>query len=185
MLALLMLLFVYLYQSGTIQRWLGLPDGSETSPVATPLSPTGGAATGDLQIFFTTPALIYPDVPRQRTPPPLLKAVLADVATARKSVDLATFDFDLVEVADALIEAKQRGVAVRTIVDSENLQTPEVAQQTGRLERAGIPVRFDNREPFMHKNLFDRAMRPIGRTSPPISVAQRAQQRVQFGMVWS
>jgi phosphatidylserine/phosphatidylglycerophosphate/cardiolipin synthase-like enzyme len=147
--ALLVLLVGYLYQSGVIHRWLGLrTDEASLSPAA------GDVTTGDVQVFFTTTALSYPDVPRQRTPPPLLKAVLADIAAAHTSVDLATFDFDIVEIADALIEAKQRGVAVRTIVDSENLETPEVAQQTGRLDAAGIPVRFDDREPFMHKKLL-------------------------------
>jgi phosphatidylserine/phosphatidylglycerophosphate/cardiolipin synthase-like enzyme len=138
---------VYLYQSGTIQRWLDIRTESAAPQPA-------DAATGDLQVFFTTTTLVYPDVPRQRTPPPLLKAVLADIAAARKSVDLATFDFDIVEVTDVLLGAKQRGVAVRVIVDSENLETPEVSRQTGRLERAGIPVRFDNHEPFMHNKFI-------------------------------
>jgi phosphatidylserine/phosphatidylglycerophosphate/cardiolipin synthase-like enzyme len=147
LLALLALFCVYLYQSGAIQRWLDIRAGSTAPQPA-------DAATGGLQVFFTTTTLVYPDVSRQRTPPPLLKAVLADIAAARKSVDLATFDFDIVEVTDALLGAKQRGVAVRVIVDSENLQTPEVAQQTGRLERAHIPVLFDNREPFMHNKFI-------------------------------
>src|SRR5262249_30687566 len=65
-------------------------------------------------------------------------------------VDVATFDFDIDALTSALLRAKQRGVAVRLIVDSENLITPEVAEQTGRLQRAGIGVQFDRREPFMN-----------------------------------
>jgi phosphatidylserine/phosphatidylglycerophosphate/cardiolipin synthase-like enzyme len=153
-LALLVLFLLYLYQSGTIHRWLGLDPNAPAPTATSPTSTQGDATAADLQVFFTTPSLVYPDMPRQRTPPPLLKAVLADIAAARTSLDLAAFDFDLVEVADALIVAKQRGVTVRVIVDSENLETPEVAQQTGRLERANIPVQFDDREPFMHNKFI-------------------------------
>ncbi|HET9223040.1 MAG TPA: phospholipase D-like domain-containing protein, partial [Roseiflexaceae bacterium] len=67
---------------------------------------------------------------------------------------LATFDLDIPEVTDALIRAKHRGLAVRAIVDSENLQTPEVSHEAGRLESAGIPLRVDDREPFMHNKFL-------------------------------
>jgi phosphatidylserine/phosphatidylglycerophosphate/cardiolipin synthase-like enzyme len=155
LLALLLLLVVYLYQNGTLQRWWDVLTGAPPIPSArsTP-APAGGASPGDVQIFFTTPSLVYPDVQNQRAASPLLQAVIADIDAARKSVDLATFDFDIPEVTDALIRAKQRGLVVRMIVDSENLETPEVAQQTGRLESAGIPVHFDDREPFMHNKFM-------------------------------
>jgi len=68
----------------------------------------------------------------------------------RASVDLAVFDFDIPALTDALLRAAARGVVVRLVVDSENLDTPEVSEQTGRLQRAGIAVHFDRREPFMH-----------------------------------
>jgi phosphatidylserine/phosphatidylglycerophosphate/cardiolipin synthase-like enzyme len=141
LLALLLLFATYLYYSGTLGQWLARAAPGGASP---PLE--GGA----IQVFFTTPALAYPDQPAHRPPSPLLGAVLADLSAARASVDLATFDFDVPEVADALIRAKGRGVAVRAIVDSENLDTPEVAEQAGRLQAAGIAVHFDRREPFMH-----------------------------------
>jgi phosphatidylserine/phosphatidylglycerophosphate/cardiolipin synthase-like enzyme len=139
-LALLMLVALYLYQSGRLQQLM-----ARAAP----------ARAGAIKSFFTTPALVYPDQPRQRPSSPLLRAVLADLDAARDSVDLASFDFDIVEVTDALLRARGRGVSVRVIVDSENLDTPEVAEQTGRLERAGVAVRFDRREPFMHEKLFD------------------------------
>jgi phosphatidylserine/phosphatidylglycerophosphate/cardiolipin synthase-like enzyme len=151
-LALLVLLFVYLYESGTLQRWLDTITGGNPAPP--PTAPTMGSPIGDIQAFFTTPSLVYPDMPASRSVPPLLKTVLADIDAARKSIDLATFDYDISEVTDSLIRAKQRGLTVRAIVDSENLQTPEVSQQTGRLEHAGIPVHFDNREPFMHNKFI-------------------------------
>jgi phosphatidylserine/phosphatidylglycerophosphate/cardiolipin synthase-like enzyme len=142
-LALLPLLTIYLYQSGRIQQLaahvgalVGLAQ-PEPQPVA-------------IRAFFTTPALVYPDAPQQRPVSPLLGAVLADLDLARASVDLASFDFDIPAMTDALLHAAARGVVVRLVVDSENLDTPEVSEQTGRLQRAGIAVHFDRREPFMH-----------------------------------
>jgi len=143
LLALLLLLTIYLYQSGRLQQlatqaaaWAGL---SRTAP-----------QPGAIRAFFTTPALVYPDAPQQRPSSPLLGAVLADLDAARTTVDLASFDFDIPAMTDALLRADARGVVVRLVVDSENLETPEVSEQTGRLQRAGIAVHFDRREPFMH-----------------------------------
>jgi phosphatidylserine/phosphatidylglycerophosphate/cardiolipin synthase-like enzyme len=138
-LALLMLIALYLYQSGRLQQLM-----ARAEP----------ARAGAMQSFFTTPTLVYPDQPQHRPASPLLEAVLADLDAAHDSVDLASFDFDIVEVTDALLRARGRGVSVRVIVDSENLDTPEVAEQTGRLERAGVAVRFDRREPFMHNKFI-------------------------------
>ncbi len=136
-----------------------------TSPRQTSQPGTGGQSgngdqqettpqPGDLQIFFTTPTLVYPDKAAQRPESPLLQAAVEDIDAARSSVDLAVFDLDVPEIGDALIRAKKRGVAVRVIVDDENLETPEVAELTGELKRAGIKVIFDEREPFMHNKFL-------------------------------
>ena len=155
MLALLVLLAIYLYQNGTLQRWWNsLIGGARSGQPALTTPAPAGTATGDIQVFFTTPSLVYPDVRNRRPASPLLQAVIADIDAAHKSIDLATFDFDIPEISDALIRAKQRSVTVRLIVDSENLVTPEVSEQTGRLQSAGIPVHFDDREPFMHNKFL-------------------------------
>jgi phosphatidylserine/phosphatidylglycerophosphate/cardiolipin synthase-like enzyme len=157
LIALLALVLIYLYQSGTLGRWLEEVEAPEIqvgpqSPAPGGQTPEPGATTGsgEIQVFFTTPSLVYPDRPAQRGDSPLLQAVMADIDAARTSVDVAVFDLDVVQFVDTLIRAKERGVAVRAIVDSENLETPEVAEQTGRLQDADIPVTFDDREPFMH-----------------------------------
>ena len=144
-----LLVLVYLYRSGTVAQLLERP-GFPRGPAGGGALADGASAAGDIRVFFTTPSLVYPDTPARRPRSPLLSAVLADLDAARTSVDLASFDFDIVEVTDALIRAQQRGVSVRAIVDSENLDTPEVSEQTGRLQTAGIPIHFDHREPFMH-----------------------------------
>lgn len=139
----LLLLALYMWQAGQLR--LIAAQALERAGVAQ-AEPQQTA----IQAFFTTPALVYPDLAQQRRPSPLLGAVLKDLDAAHKSVDLASFDFDIPSVTDALLHAAERGVIVRLIVDSENLQTPEVAEQAGRLQRAGIAVHFDRREPFMH-----------------------------------
>jgi len=147
MLALLLLLAIYLYQSGRLTQ-LAAHAAAQVG-LAQP-EPQPGA----IRAFFTTPALVYPDAPQQRPASPLLGAVLADLDAARTSVDLAAFDFDIPAITDALLRAAARGVVVRLVVDSENLDTPEVSEQTGRLQRAGIAVHFDRREPFMHNKFI-------------------------------
>jgi phosphatidylserine/phosphatidylglycerophosphate/cardiolipin synthase-like enzyme len=142
-LALLLLLAIYLYQSGRLQQLVA--HAAAQVGLAQPESRPGA-----IRAFFTTPALVYPDTPQQRPTSPLLVAVLSDLDTARASVDLAVFDFDIPAMTDALLRAAARGVVVRLVVDSENLDTPEVSEQTGRLQRGGIAVHFDRREPFMH-----------------------------------
>jgi len=143
LLALLLLVTIYLYQSGQLQQLAAHALGRAGLAQAE-------SRLGAIQVFFTTPALVYPDAPQQRRSSPLLGAVLADIDAGRVSVDLATFDFDIPSLADALLRAAARGVVVRLVVDSENLEAPEVSEQTGRLQRAGIAVHFDRREPFMH-----------------------------------
>jgi phosphatidylserine/phosphatidylglycerophosphate/cardiolipin synthase-like enzyme len=146
LLALLLLVGLYLFQSGRLAQ------------LATYAAARAGLAessrTGAIQAFFTTPSLVYPDTPRQRPSSPLLAAVLADLHAARTTIDLASFDLDIPAITDALLSAARRGVAVRLIVDSENLEAPEVSEQTGRLQRAGIAVHFDRREPFMHNKFI-------------------------------
>jgi len=155
LIALLLLLALYLYQSGALQRWWdGLTGGGATSGPAAPRPSGSTGAVGDIQIFFTTTALVYPDNRDHRPVSPLLQAVIADIDAAHTSVDLAAFDFDIPEITEALLRAKQRGATVRVIIDSENLETPEVSAQTGRLSSRDIPVHFDDREPFMHNKFL-------------------------------
>lgn len=161
----LILIGLYLYESGKLQEWLGknLPSQSGQQQVPTTVTPATQTPqntqnqqqqAGGYQVFFTTPSLIYPDRAATRVPSPLLQAVISDVNAATTSIVVAVFDLDLPTLTDALVQAAQRGVQVRAIVDSENLETPEVANETGRLQKAGVPVRFDDREPFMHNKFI-------------------------------
>jgi phosphatidylserine/phosphatidylglycerophosphate/cardiolipin synthase-like enzyme len=61
-------------------------------------------------------------------------------------VDVAAYDFDLESVGDALVAAQERGVRVRFVTDSDNVDERAVRQ----LIRAGIPVVEDDRGALMH-----------------------------------
>ncbi len=78
------------------------------------------------------------------------ETLAAEIEQARLSVDLAFFDFDLPRVASALVAARGRGVAVRAVIDAQNLGAPPTALAAGALQRAGIPITFDRRPAFMH-----------------------------------
>lgn len=158
-LLLLLLVALYLYQSGRLHGLL-MGIGQRAGVMADTLVNPPPGERAPVQVFFTTPSLVYPDLPQQRPPSPLLDALLADIDAARGSVDLAAFDLDLADVTDALLRAQARRVDVRVVVDSENLETPEVSEQAGRLQRAGIPIQFDRREGFMHDKIviLDRAV---------------------------
>lgn len=65
---------------------------------------------------------------------------------ARKSIHAAFYDLELQAIADVLIERKQAGVEVALVSDS-HYKDREAMQSC---IRAGIPVIFDKREPFMH-----------------------------------
>lgn len=106
--------------------------------------------TNAFQVYFTTPSLIYPDKTNQRTIPPYEKALLTDLDKAQKSIDLATFEYNLTSVADALARAKKRGVTVRLALDKENLEKPEMAQWAGVVEKANIPIAWEETTAFLH-----------------------------------
>ncbi|MCJ7550215.1 MAG: phospholipase D-like domain-containing protein, partial [Anaerolineae bacterium] len=72
--------------------------------------------------------------------------LVALIDESRKSVDVASFGFDLANVADALVRAEQRGVRVRLVTDSDYAE--ELGPAT--LRAAGVPVVPDDRDAFMH-----------------------------------
>jgi len=68
--------------------------------------------------------------------------IVADVAAARESVDVATPGLDLPELTAGLIAAQGRGVLVRVLQDGAAQSGAAVATATTRLQDAGVPVVF-------------------------------------------
>ncbi|HET9587433.1 MAG TPA: phospholipase D-like domain-containing protein, partial [Anaerolineales bacterium] len=79
------------------------------------------------------------------------------INAAQSSIHIASFEFDLTPVTQALIEAHRRGVDVRWVTDDEHgLEADEDPGhgQFAALQRAGIEVRSDSRSALMHNKFW-------------------------------
>ena len=68
------------------------------------------------------------------------KEIIALIDSAKNHVYFAMYTFTLQNVADALVEAKKRGVDVRGIVDSEQSSNSYGAPIIKILKDGGVPV---------------------------------------------
>lgn len=73
---------------------------------------------------------------------PLVEAI----NTAHLSIDVAAYSLTLNSVRNALINAHKRGVTVRMVMESTNMDRSDVQ----RLLEAGVPIIGDNRQGLMH-----------------------------------
>jgi phosphatidylserine/phosphatidylglycerophosphate/cardiolipin synthase-like enzyme len=92
------------------------------------------------------------------------------INNAQSSIHIASFEFNLTRVAEALIAARQRGVEVLWVTDNEHgLEADEEPGhgQFAMLEAAGIEVRSDTRSALMHNKfwIFDRQIVWTGSTN--------------------
>jgi len=127
---------------------------SSASPVVTggPITTIGSGGELDggwYRLAFTAPQ--YPDNPANHKGG-LDAKLVALIDGAKTSVDVADYDFDLLDVADAMARAKGRGAMVRMVTDTDTLTNKDAAVQAAfkRLRDAGIPIVDDKRQPIMH-----------------------------------
>ena len=132
-----------------------------TPPIASPTRPE------TIQVYFTDPT--SPSATSYRGG--IDDELAAAINQARAAVDLAVYDLNLWSIRDALIAAHQRGVAVRMVTESDNLDEPEMQQ----LRDAGIEVLGDRREGLMHDKfvIIDRWEVWTGSTNLTTSGAYR------------
>ena len=125
-------------------------------PVATagPRPAPAGSASAPAgpwyQVWFTSPK--YPDRPADRHGG-IDEQFVAFIDAARLSLDLAIYDFDLANVADALARARARGVEVRMVTDTDtinNTRDQQVQAALAKVREAGIPIVPDGRQAIMH-----------------------------------
>ncbi len=79
------------------------------------------------------------------------------IDAADASIHIASFEFDLTPVAEALIAAKGRGVDVRWVADDEHGLEADIGSDRGQfamLQEAGIQVRGDARIALMHNRFW-------------------------------
>jgi phosphatidylserine/phosphatidylglycerophosphate/cardiolipin synthase-like enzyme len=94
------------------------------------------------ELYFTNP---LSPLARQKTGGPD-GPLAAAIDSARLSVDVAVYSLSLNSVRDALINAHKRGVRVRMVMESDNLDRSDPQ----RIKDAGIPILGDRREGLMH-----------------------------------
>ncbi len=115
---------------------------SITPTPAVQRQPAEVGPAGWYSLYFTDPSGPNADTLRGGPDAALAQAIEA----ARLSVDVAIYDLDLWSIRDALLEAHRRGVTVRVVAESDNLDEREMQQ----LIDAGIQVLGDRREGLMH-----------------------------------
>jgi phosphatidylserine/phosphatidylglycerophosphate/cardiolipin synthase-like enzyme len=113
----------------------------ESISAVAPPAPTAAESAGGVAVYFSRPQLF--DGEYTGGPDGVLAAAIDG---ARSRVDIASYDFDLLSVARALLRAAGRGVTVRMVVDSDNWKT----EALDWLRAEGIPVVGDAREGLMH-----------------------------------
>ncbi|HSG26102.1 MAG TPA: phospholipase D-like domain-containing protein [Anaerolineales bacterium] len=96
--------------------------------------------------------------------------LVAQINSAQTSIHIASFEFDLEEVANALIAAKGRGVEVLWVTDDEygiEADEDEGNHLFEQMEKAGIKVKDDQRGGLMHNKfwIFDRKIVWTGSTN--------------------
>ena len=117
------------------------------------IAPSDHVTTGDWwTVMFSDP---------NTQDPTILNTLVEYIDNAETSIDIAAFEFNLTEVAEALIAAHNRGVRVRWVTDDEHgLIADEEKEGRGQfamIMAAGIPVRDDARSGLMHNKfiIFD------------------------------
>lgn len=103
------------------------------------------------ELYFTDPTSPVASQQTGGADGPLVRAIDG----ARLSVDIAAYSFSLDSIRDALIRARHRGVQVRLVMESDNLERSDPQ----RLKDAGIPILGDRRQGLMHDKfvVIDRA----------------------------
>jgi phosphatidylserine/phosphatidylglycerophosphate/cardiolipin synthase-like enzyme len=101
-----------------------------------------GVDGGWFQLYFTNP---QSPLASQKTGGPD-GPLAAAIDSARLTVDVAIYSLSLNSIRDALLRAHDRGVRVRMVMESDNLDRSDPQ----KLKDAGIPILGDRREGLMH-----------------------------------
>jgi phosphatidylserine/phosphatidylglycerophosphate/cardiolipin synthase-like enzyme len=116
----------------------------DTSATLTDISLGAGYGVdgGWFELYFTNPQSPLASQKTGGPDGPLVKAI----DSARLTVDVAIYSLSLNSIRDALIRAHDRGVQVRMVMESENLDRSDPQ----KIKDAGIPILGDRREGLMH-----------------------------------
>lgn len=107
-----------------------------------PLGAGYGVDGGWFQVYFTNPESPLATQKSGGPDGPLAAAI----DSARVSVDVAIYSLSLNSIRDALLNAHERGVEVRVVMESDNLDRSDPQ----KIKDAGVPILGDRREGLMH-----------------------------------
>ncbi|MBN2115626.1 MAG: hypothetical protein JW730_03600 [Anaerolineales bacterium] len=141
-----------IYYSLTGKDPIGVFDGEVTPTAPMPTAVTGSGAWWE--VYFTDPINVNNPQAWQNS---VEGRLIEKINAAQTSIHIASFEFNLTPVAEALVAAKQRGVDVRWVTDDEN--GLEADEEPGRgqfamLQKAEIEVRSDDRSALMHNKFW-------------------------------
>jgi phosphatidylserine/phosphatidylglycerophosphate/cardiolipin synthase-like enzyme len=169
-LIILIIVAIYYFLTGNNNGTSGPGTQTVVPPTITPVAniPTAINASGAWwEVYFADPLTINNPANWQGS----IEGRLIDkINAAESSIHIASFEFDLTPVAEALIAAKQRGVDVRWVTDDEDGLGADEEPGHGQfamLEAAGIEVRSDSRSALMHNKfwIFDNQLVWTGSTN--------------------
>ncbi len=83
---------------------------------------------------------------------PVEQLLLDLLRRSQQTLDVAIYDIDLESVTDALVQAAERGVRVRMVVESEQMRSQQATKKAAveKLLGAGIPLVADRPNGLMH-----------------------------------
>jgi len=111
-----------------------------------PLGAGYGVRGSWFELYFTNPTSPMASQKTGGPDGPLAAAIDA----AKLTVDVAAYSLTLNSVRDALLRAHDRGVQVRMVMESDNLDSSDPQ----KLKDAGIPILGDRREGLMHNKFI-------------------------------
>ncbi len=147
LLALIVIIAMYFYLGPTFETAPEIPPSPPTEILLPPTTVSAGSSNVWYEVYFTSPAIPFDNV----TTGGIEDRLIEKINRSSVSIDLAVYEFELENVAQALIAAKNRGVEVRVVYDDE-FADPD--PQIRKLKSAGIPAVPDNRSAFMHNKFF-------------------------------
>lgn len=113
---------------------------NELTPIQIPVG--YGVKGSWFELYFTDPANPLSAQKTGGVDGPIVESI----DSAKLSVDVAMYSLTLNSARDALLRALDRGVRVRMVMESDNMDSADVQ----KLKDAGIPILGDRREGLMH-----------------------------------
>lgn len=81
------------------------------------------------------------------------KILIKEMNTAQKNLNVAIYSLTKEDIANAIIDAKKRGVDVKVITDKEESQSKSQKPILDKLKQDGIPIKINSHPGLMHLKL--------------------------------